>query len=241
MDLAGRIERKKGAYDWSAYEELTANLEKRGLRALYILDYSNPLYEEVVATRNPSRPEQRDTASPQHPESVAAFARWAERRPSIPGASNSLGDLERAEHFFLETQAGGAVAETLQVDPERIEIVQGDSDVAQASAVWAAGRCTSAARRCRRRRRTPSTRRGSWRRRHSRRRPPTSSTPMAVSRSLAPTSASTSPHWPQQPERRIAVTTVQKSRRSVVAERLHVAKSKSSLKPAGADRALHEL
>src|SRR3990170_1242205 len=39
------IERRKGEYDWSAYEELTRNLEKRGLHALYILDYSHPLYE----------------------------------------------------------------------------------------------------------------------------------------------------------------------------------------------------
>src|SRR5215218_4607541 len=31
------IERKKGEYDWSAYDELTANLEKRGIRPLYIL------------------------------------------------------------------------------------------------------------------------------------------------------------------------------------------------------------
>jgi hypothetical protein len=72
------IERKKGEYDWSAYDELTANLEKRGLRALYILDYSNPLYEETVTSKNPiTGHEHRDTASPQHPESVAAFARWA--------------------------------------------------------------------------------------------------------------------------------------------------------------------
>jgi hypothetical protein len=79
MDFGwGGIERQKGQYDWSAYEELTANLEKRGLRALYILDYSNPLYEETVASRNPvTGQEHRDTASPQRPESVAAFARWA--------------------------------------------------------------------------------------------------------------------------------------------------------------------
>src|ERR1051325_7065259 len=44
MDFGwGGIERKKGQYDWSAYDELTANLEKRGIRPLYILDYSNPL------------------------------------------------------------------------------------------------------------------------------------------------------------------------------------------------------
>ena len=72
------IERKKGEYDWSAYDELTANLENRGLRALYILDYSNPLYEGTVISKNPiTGKEQRDVASPQHPESVEAFARWA--------------------------------------------------------------------------------------------------------------------------------------------------------------------
>jgi hypothetical protein len=72
------IERKKGEYDWSEYEELTASLEKRGIRPYYILDYSNPLYEETVTGRNPiTGTEYRDTASPQHAESVAAFARWA--------------------------------------------------------------------------------------------------------------------------------------------------------------------
>ncbi|HXT41085.1 MAG TPA: cellulase family glycosylhydrolase [Candidatus Angelobacter sp.] len=72
------IERKKGEYEWSEYEELTASLEKRGIRPYYILDYSNPLYEETVTGKNPiSGAEHRDTASPQHPQSVAAFARWA--------------------------------------------------------------------------------------------------------------------------------------------------------------------
>ncbi len=79
MDLGwGGIERRKGEYDWSAYDELTANLERRGLRAIYILDYSNPLYEETVTSKNPlNGREHRDTSSPQHPESVAAFAHWA--------------------------------------------------------------------------------------------------------------------------------------------------------------------
>jgi hypothetical protein len=72
------IEQQKGQYNWSDYEELTANLDKHGLRAIYILDYSNPLYEETVASKNPlNGQEHRDTASPQHPESVAAYAKWA--------------------------------------------------------------------------------------------------------------------------------------------------------------------
>ena len=88
MDFGwGGTERKKGEYDWADYDELTANLEKRGLRAIYILDYSNPLYEETVASKNPiTGKEHKDVASPQHPESVAAFARWAAARRDIsPG------------------------------------------------------------------------------------------------------------------------------------------------------------
>ncbi len=72
------IERKKGEYDWSAYDELMANLEKRGLRAIYILDYSNALHEETITvTDTRTKTEHKDVASPQHPESVEAFARWA--------------------------------------------------------------------------------------------------------------------------------------------------------------------
>jgi polysaccharide biosynthesis protein PslG len=76
--LWSETERKKGIYDWSAYDELTANLEKRGLHAYYILDYSNPLYETNVIAKNPiSGKENEVLASPQHPESIVAFARWA--------------------------------------------------------------------------------------------------------------------------------------------------------------------
>lgn len=79
MDLTwAAIERKPGEYDWSAYDELMANLDKRGLRALFILCYSNPLYEETVTMKNKKTGKEfRATTSPQHPESVAAFARWA--------------------------------------------------------------------------------------------------------------------------------------------------------------------
>lgn len=72
------IERKPGEYDWSDYDELTANLEQRGLRPIYIFDYSNPLYEETITVTNKHMHKaERALCSPQHPESVAAFARWA--------------------------------------------------------------------------------------------------------------------------------------------------------------------
>src|SRR5439155_20188357 len=71
-------EKQKGHYDWTGYDELTANLDKSGLRAVYILDYSNPLYEEAVESKDPvSGGTRKTTASPQHPESVAGFATWA--------------------------------------------------------------------------------------------------------------------------------------------------------------------
>src|SRR6266404_2714453 len=72
------IESKKGEYHWKEYEELLANLDQRGLRAVFILDYSNPLYEETVTSLNPlTHQSHQTTASPQHPESVAAYAHWA--------------------------------------------------------------------------------------------------------------------------------------------------------------------
>ena len=79
MDLGwGGIERQKGQFNWGDYDALTASLEARGLRAIYILDYSNPLYEETIVSQDPiTQRQSRNTASPQHPDSVAAFARWA--------------------------------------------------------------------------------------------------------------------------------------------------------------------
>lgn len=79
MDFSwGGTERTKGDYQWGDYDELTANLAKRGMRAYYILDYSNALYEDPIVSRDPfSGKEQRDIAAPSKPESIAAFARWA--------------------------------------------------------------------------------------------------------------------------------------------------------------------
>src|SRR4051812_28034661 len=46
-------EEKKGVYNFSSFDTLTKNLEKRGLSAIYILDYSNGLYEKEVESENP--------------------------------------------------------------------------------------------------------------------------------------------------------------------------------------------
>ncbi len=64
MDLTwGSTEKEKGVYDFSAFDRLTAALEKHGLKAYYILDYSNRLYEKEQSVRTP--------------EGRAAFTKWA--------------------------------------------------------------------------------------------------------------------------------------------------------------------
>ena len=64
MDFGwGGIERRKGEYDFLAYDRLVADMGKLGIRCLLILDYSNRLYDNGL--------------SPHTEESRAAFARWA--------------------------------------------------------------------------------------------------------------------------------------------------------------------
>lgn len=79
MDLFwSHTERERGEYTWTEYDELISNLGQRGLRAILILDYSNGIYEEVVAKRDEtSGKETGYVHAPRRPESVAAFARWA--------------------------------------------------------------------------------------------------------------------------------------------------------------------
>ena len=64
MDFAwAATERAKGEYDFAAYDRLVAHLDKHQLRALFILDYGNPLYD--------------DGLPPRTDESRTAFAAWA--------------------------------------------------------------------------------------------------------------------------------------------------------------------
>jgi len=64
MDFAwGGIERRKGEYDFSAYDRLIKALEEYQIRAIFILDYSNRFYD--------------NNESPNSDEGRAAFAKWA--------------------------------------------------------------------------------------------------------------------------------------------------------------------
>lgn len=63
MDFAwAGIERQQGVYDFAAYDRLLSKLKQFHLRAIFILDYGNDLYEK---------------GSPRIPEARAAFARFA--------------------------------------------------------------------------------------------------------------------------------------------------------------------
>jgi hypothetical protein len=96
------IERKKGEYSWSEYDELLANLDRRGMRAILILDYSNQLYEQDVPATNPlNNQPQRTLASPQHPESVAAFARWAAAAASHFHGRHVLWEIWNEPNIFF--------------------------------------------------------------------------------------------------------------------------------------------
>lgn len=44
-----RVERERGQYDFSAYERLVAEMKRRKLQPLLILDYGNPLYDGGLA------------------------------------------------------------------------------------------------------------------------------------------------------------------------------------------------
>ena len=57
------IEKKKGEYDFKAYDELVDSLATKGIRAYFILDYGNPLYDKDMA--------------PNTDEGRAAFAKFA--------------------------------------------------------------------------------------------------------------------------------------------------------------------
>ncbi len=64
MDLTwARTEKKAGEYDFTPYDRLVSALDRHGLRALFILDYGNPLYDGGLA--------------PHTETGRTAFAKWA--------------------------------------------------------------------------------------------------------------------------------------------------------------------
>jgi hypothetical protein len=64
MDFVWAVtEKERGRYDFSSYDRLMSELDAHGIRALFILDYGNPLYTADKAVRTE--------------QARQAFARWA--------------------------------------------------------------------------------------------------------------------------------------------------------------------
>jgi polysaccharide biosynthesis protein PslG len=77
IDLTWEVtERSPGVYDFAPYDVMARQLKARGLRPLFILNYSNPLYAKQVALRQKG-PTVKKASAPVLPKAVAAFARWA--------------------------------------------------------------------------------------------------------------------------------------------------------------------
>jgi len=77
IDLTWEVtEKAPGVYDFALYDTTARQLKARGLRPLFILNYSNPLYTKPVAIRH-QVPTLKKASAPSLPKEVAAFARWA--------------------------------------------------------------------------------------------------------------------------------------------------------------------
>ena len=54
MDISwGGVEKTKGKYDFSQHDKLIEDLDKLGIRLLFIIDYGNPNYDNGLAPHTP--------------------------------------------------------------------------------------------------------------------------------------------------------------------------------------------
>lgn len=96
------IEKSPGVYDFAFYDVLAQQLKVRGLRPLFILNYSNPLYAKQVAVHK-SAPTLKKASAPVVPKAVTAFARWAARAVSHFQAYDAVFELWNEpdlDHFW---------------------------------------------------------------------------------------------------------------------------------------------
>lgn len=73
-----------------------------GIGALYILDYSNALYEDQIESKDPlSGQIQKGIAAPRKPESVDAFAKWATAAVKHFRANNIIWEILNEPNIFF--------------------------------------------------------------------------------------------------------------------------------------------
>ncbi len=71
------IEKQPGRYDWTLYDDFVAELRKRGLRPLFILNRPNPLYGKPLRRGGGRQAPTRYHATIHQSPKIAAYARWA--------------------------------------------------------------------------------------------------------------------------------------------------------------------
>lgn len=71
------VEKSKGSFDWTPYDKLAESAKSHGLRMLFILDYSNPVYEPLIEFKDEKARSKKNVTAPHHPESVSAYANFA--------------------------------------------------------------------------------------------------------------------------------------------------------------------
>jgi len=128
MDLTWEaVERKKGCYEFAGagYDGLTRGCLRRGLRLLYILDYSNPLYEAGRSVR-----------TDQGRRAFAAFAEAAARRYAGRGILWEIWNEPNLETFW---QPQPALEDYLRLVKAAAPLIRAADQSAQVVAPAASG------------------------------------------------------------------------------------------------------
>ncbi|MHC4459937.1 MAG: cellulase family glycosylhydrolase [Planctomycetota bacterium] len=107
----GAVEREKGLYEFekSGYDALTKGCSKRGIRILYILDYSNRLYES-----------DRSVRTEQGRRAFAAFAEAAARRYAGKGILWEIWNEPNIKQFWRPQPSVGDYCKLVEETAPRI-------------------------------------------------------------------------------------------------------------------------
>ena len=112
MDLAwSRVERTKGEYEFkeSGYDALTLGCEKLGIRVLYILDYSNKLYESDRSVRTEAGR-----------KAFADFAAAAAKRYAGKGILWEIWNEPNIKQFWMPQPSGDDYSKLVEAAAPRI-------------------------------------------------------------------------------------------------------------------------
>jgi hypothetical protein len=121
MDLVwSRVERTKGEYEFkeSGYDALTLGCEKLGIRVLYILDYSNKLYESDRSVRTEAGR-----------KAFADFAAAAAKRYAGKGILWEIWNEPNIKQFWMPQPSGDDYSKLVEAAAQRIRQVDPNAQI----------------------------------------------------------------------------------------------------------------